>query len=129
MKEAIETKIEELVHYIINKQVEDVTLDDYTILTNELREIQNKESQAANGQRMAELMGLITSNSCPAPINVFGLGKTIMSEYERYIFNLRYVLRVLRDESYSREELIKEFEQELQHATAVLKSEESRKEN
>lgn len=67
MKDAIETKIEELVNYIINKQVEDVTLDDYTILTNELREIQNKESQAANGQRMAELMGLITSNSCPAP--------------------------------------------------------------
>lgn len=67
MKEAIETKIEELVNYIINKQVEDVTLDDYTILTNEPKEIHNKESQAANGQRVAELMGLITSNSCPAP--------------------------------------------------------------
>ena len=67
MKEAIEAKIEELVKHIINKQVEDVTLDDYTILTNELREIQNKESQAANGQRMADLMGLISSNSCAAP--------------------------------------------------------------
>lgn len=67
MKEAIETKIEELVNHIINKKIEDVTLDDYTILTNELREIHNKESQEANGQRMAELMGLITSNSCPAP--------------------------------------------------------------
>ena len=67
MKEAIETKIKELVNYIINKQVEDVTLDDYTILTNELGEILNKESQEANGQRMAELMGLITSNSCAAP--------------------------------------------------------------
>jgi hypothetical protein len=63
MKEAIETKIEELVNYIINKRVEDVTLDDYTILTNELKEIHSKESQEANGQRMAELMGLITSNS------------------------------------------------------------------
>lgn len=67
MKEAIETKIEELVNHIISKPVTEVTLDDYTILTNELREIQNKESQAANGQRMAELMGLITSNSCAAP--------------------------------------------------------------
>lgn len=67
MKEAIETKIEELVNHIINKPVEDVTLDDYTILTNELQEIHNKESQAANGQRMAELMGLISSNSCAAP--------------------------------------------------------------
>ena len=63
MKEAIETKIEELVKYIISKRIEDVTLDDYTVLTNELREIKSKESQAANGQRMAELMGLITSNS------------------------------------------------------------------
>ena len=67
MKQSIEAKIEELVNYIINKPIVEVTLDDYTILTNELREIQNKESQAANGQRMAELMGLITSNSCAAP--------------------------------------------------------------
>ena len=67
MKEAIETKIEDLVNYIISKPVTEVTLDDYTILTNELREIQNKESQAVNGQRMAELMGLISSGSCPAP--------------------------------------------------------------
>ncbi len=67
MKESIEAKIEEIVSYIINKPVKEVTLDDYTILTNELREIQNKESQAVNGQRMAELMGLISSGSCPAP--------------------------------------------------------------
>ena len=67
MKEAIEAKIGEIVSYIINKPVKEVTLDDYTILTNELREIQNKESQAVNGQRMAELMGLISSGSCPAP--------------------------------------------------------------
>ena len=61
------SKIEEIVSYIINKPVKEVTLDDYTILTNELREIQNKESQAVNGQRMAELMSLISSGSCPAP--------------------------------------------------------------
>ena len=67
MKQSIEEKIEELVNYIINKPIVEVTLDDYTILTNELREIQNKESQAVNGQRMAELMGLITSNSYAAP--------------------------------------------------------------
>ena len=67
MKDSIEEKIKDLVNYIISKPVTEVTLDDYTILTNELREIQNKESQAANGQRMAELMGLITSNSCAAP--------------------------------------------------------------
>ena len=67
MKDAIEAKILELVNYIIGKPITEVTLDDYTILTNELREIHNQESQAANGQRMAELMGLLTSNSVAAP--------------------------------------------------------------
>lgn len=67
MKDSIEAKIEDLVNYIISKQITEVTLDDYTILTNELREIHNKESQEVSGQRIAELMGLITSNSCPAP--------------------------------------------------------------
>ena len=67
MKDTIEAKIKDLVNYIINKPIEEVTLDDYTILTNELREIRSQESQAANGQRMAELMGLLTSNSVAAP--------------------------------------------------------------
>ena len=66
MKHIIEAKIQELVNYIVNKPITEVTLDDYTILTNELREIHNQESQAANGQRMAELMGLLTSNSAVA---------------------------------------------------------------
>lgn len=67
MKETIEAKIRDLVNHIINKPITEVTLDDYTILTNELREIHNQESQAANGQRMAELMGLLASNSVAAP--------------------------------------------------------------
>lgn len=67
MKDLIESKIEELINYIVSKPISEVTLDDYTILTNELHEIKNKESQEVNGQRMAELMGLITSNSCSAP--------------------------------------------------------------
>lgn len=66
MKDSIEAKIEDLVSYIISKPITEVTLDDYTILTNELREIRNKESQEVNGQRVAELMGLIASNSSPA---------------------------------------------------------------
>ena len=67
MKHIIEAKIRDLVNYIVNKPITEVTLDDYTILTNELREIHNQESQAANGQRIAELMGLFTSNSVAAP--------------------------------------------------------------
>ena len=67
MKHIIEEKIRDLVNYIVNKPITEVTLDDYTILTNELQEIRNQESQESNGQRMAELMGLLTSNSVAAP--------------------------------------------------------------
>lgn len=58
MKERIEAKIAEIVEQIINKPAAEVTLDDYTILTNELAGIRNKESQADNGRRMAELMAM-----------------------------------------------------------------------
>ena len=56
MKEKIESKIQEIVEFIISKPATEVTLDDYTILTNEIREIRNKESQENTGKRMAELM-------------------------------------------------------------------------
>ena len=53
MKEQIESKIQEIVEYIIRKPVEEVTLDEYTVLVNERQEIQNKENQADNSKRMA----------------------------------------------------------------------------
>ena len=59
MKDIIEAKILDLVNYIVNKPITEVTLDDYTILTNELQEIRNQEFQASNGQRIAELMGIV----------------------------------------------------------------------
>jgi len=58
MKEKIESKINEIVDYIVNKPIGDVTLDDYTILTNELKNIQCAESQEANNKRMAELLSM-----------------------------------------------------------------------
>ena len=58
MKEKIECKISEIVDYIIGKPAKEVTLDDYTILENELKEIRFRESQAGNGKRMAELMAM-----------------------------------------------------------------------
>ena len=61
MKEKIETKITEIVDYIITKPAKEVTLDDYTILQNELKEIRAAESKADNGKRMAELMAMVTS--------------------------------------------------------------------
>ena len=56
MKERIEEKIEDIVQVIINKPSNKITLDEYTILAAELRDIRFRESQADSGKRMAELM-------------------------------------------------------------------------
>ena len=66
MKEIIEAKISELVDYISSKPVGEVTLDDYAILTNELKDIRYRESQIGQSKRMAELMAMVASNSSPA---------------------------------------------------------------
>ena len=65
MKEKIETKIQEIVDFIISKPVKEVTLDDYTILNNELKEIHLRESQAGQSKRMAELMSMVATSPCP----------------------------------------------------------------
>ena len=56
MKEKIQNKIEDIVDYIVSKPIKEVTLDDYTILTNELKNIQNQEAQSDNSKRIAELL-------------------------------------------------------------------------
>lgn len=61
MKERIESKIEEIVDHIISKPVEEVTLDDYTVLTNELKGIEYKQAQSDNSKRMAELMSTMVA--------------------------------------------------------------------
>lgn len=65
MKEKIQNKIEDIVNYIVSKPIEEVTLDDYTILTNELKNIRNQEAQSDNSKRMAELL----STMACAPAN------------------------------------------------------------
>ena len=65
MKEKIQNKIEDIVDYIVRKPIEEVTLDDYTILTNELKNIRNQEAQSDNSKRMAELL----STMAYAPAN------------------------------------------------------------
>ena len=67
MKEQIEEKIEEIIQVIINKPASKITLDDYTILSSELRDIRFRESQADNRNRMAELFAMAN-----APVS--GLG-------------------------------------------------------
>ena len=56
MKQEIEGKIERIVDFIIKKPLSKITLDDYTILSSELRDIRFRESQAENGKRMADLV-------------------------------------------------------------------------
>lgn len=52
----IEDKIHEIIEYIISKPAEEITLDEYTVLKNELLDIRAKEDKKENGKRMAELM-------------------------------------------------------------------------
>lgn len=56
MKEKLEKKIEAIVDYIINKPENEITLDDYNVLSSELRDIRFREQQADNAKRMSELM-------------------------------------------------------------------------
>lgn len=63
MKQQIEDKISEIIGFIINKPANKITLDDYTILSTELRDIRFRESQADNSKRMAELI----AGFSPAP--------------------------------------------------------------
>ena len=60
MKEKIENKIAEIVEWIVSKPAKEVTLDEYTILQNELKEITSRESQADHNKRMAELMSVVS---------------------------------------------------------------------
>ena len=61
MKDKIEKKIAEIIDYIIKKPAKEISLDDYTILQNELNGIRNQEAQIGNSKRMAELMAFVTN--------------------------------------------------------------------
>jgi len=56
MKEQIEAKIEELTRFILNKPAARITLDDYTILAAELRDLRFREERSESGKRIADLM-------------------------------------------------------------------------
>lgn len=56
MKQEIENKINEVIKTIIKKPASKITLDDYTILSSELRDIRFREQQTDNNKRMAELI-------------------------------------------------------------------------
>ena len=62
MREKLEGKINEIVEYIISKPAEAISLDEYTVLKNELIDIRTREGQTENSKRMAELMAAAFSN-------------------------------------------------------------------
>ncbi len=56
MEEKIIAKINEVVEYIISKPVDTVTLNDYTILHEELKDARFRKEQEENGDRLKQLM-------------------------------------------------------------------------
>lgn len=56
MKEKLETKIEEVLNYIISKPVETVTHEDFAILAGELRDLRYRESENERNKKLAETM-------------------------------------------------------------------------
>lgn len=61
MEEKIEGKIERIVDYIIGKPLSRITLDDYTILHEEIRDIRLRKSQAESGERLKQLANALTN--------------------------------------------------------------------
>ena len=59
MEEKIESKITSLVEYIISKPNEAITLDDYTILAAELKDIRFRKDQEASSDRFNKLMASV----------------------------------------------------------------------
>lgn len=65
MKEKLESKIDAIINFIINKPEEKITQEDYNILSSELRDIRFRESEADNEKRIKELMAIaFPANSC-----------------------------------------------------------------
>ena len=62
-KEKLETKIESLMDYLVSKRNEEITSDDYLMMSSELRDIRFREKQvideARNDERMEKLMGMV----------------------------------------------------------------------
>lgn len=69
VKEKLEKKIAEIVDYIVNKPASEVTLDDYTVLQNELKEIAIRDSQADHNKRMADILAVVSGSGFNGNVN------------------------------------------------------------
>ena len=59
MEEKIESKMTEVVEYILTKPKETITADEYMILASELKDARFRREQAEQGDRMAKLMAAV----------------------------------------------------------------------
>ena len=62
-KDTIQEKIDDFIHYILTKPVENLTKTDYEILSAERTDIRFQEQQADNEKRMEQLMGLSANSN------------------------------------------------------------------
>ena len=59
MEEKIESKMTEVIEYIIGKPKETITADDYMILASELKDLRFRREQAEQGDRMGKLLAAV----------------------------------------------------------------------
>ena len=63
MEEKIESKMTEVVDYILSKPKEAITADDYMILASEVRDLRFRREQAEHGDRMGKLLAAVFPNA------------------------------------------------------------------
>ena len=63
MEDKIQVKIEEIVDYIISKPAADITLNDFTILHEELKDIRFRRSQDESTERMRNIRATLPYSS------------------------------------------------------------------
>lgn len=68
MKEKLESKIESIVEFIINKPENEITKEDYEILASELRDIRFREEQELQKAEQRERMSKLVAASLPCPV-------------------------------------------------------------
>ena len=63
MEEKIESKIAAIVERILNKPDEEITMDDYMILSSELKDIRFRRENKESNERLAKMVASTFSHS------------------------------------------------------------------
>lgn len=65
MEEKIESKMTEVVEYIMSKPKETITADEYMILASEVKDLRFRREQAEQGDRMGKLLAAVFPGVSP----------------------------------------------------------------